>query len=233
VSGQQPISLSEAAYHRLRADILSCRLTPGQRLTEKQLAAETGFGISPVRDALTRLDQEGLVRTVPRKGYQVTPLTLKSIEDLFSTWLMIGPEVIRWGVLRADDKDLARVRAGFKALEDGQAQPGPAAALRFIDLAGETFLLLARAADNDPLTSILDRISGDIARVWMLILDADPSAMRPVPSQYRITDILDARDADMAAEIARIYIVESHERALEAIVRWPSVMYAEIVAQQP
>ena len=69
------ISLGEAAYRRLRGDIISCRLVPGQRITEKQLSADMGFGLAPVRDPLTRLDHEGLVRTLPGKGYQVAPTT--------------------------------------------------------------------------------------------------------------------------------------------------------------
>ena len=88
------VSLNETAYRRLREDIIACRLAPGQRLTEKQLAADLGFSIAPLRDALTRLDHEGLIRTVPRKGYQVTPLTPKSIDDLFTLWQIVGPELI-------------------------------------------------------------------------------------------------------------------------------------------
>lgn len=47
------LPLGEAAFRRLRSDIVACRLTPGQRLTERGLAAELGMGVSPVRDALT------------------------------------------------------------------------------------------------------------------------------------------------------------------------------------
>ena len=56
------ISLGEAAYRRLRADIMSCRIAPGERLTERQLIESTGFGASPIRAALTRLDQADAAR---------------------------------------------------------------------------------------------------------------------------------------------------------------------------
>src|SRR3954447_11474126 len=110
------ISLGEAAYRRLRGDIIACRLAPGQRLTEKQLAADTGFGLAPIRDALTRLDHEGLVRTLPRKGYQVTPLTLKSVDDLFTLWRIVGPEIVRLGVRDATADQRQRIGAAFTAL---------------------------------------------------------------------------------------------------------------------
>ncbi|HEY1454899.1 MAG TPA: GntR family transcriptional regulator, partial [Candidatus Dormibacteraeota bacterium] len=89
------------AYRRLRADIASCRLAPGQRLTERGLAARTGLGVASIRDALTRLDHDGLVRTLPRKGYQVKPLTIKAVDDLFHFWAVIGPELVRRGIMGA------------------------------------------------------------------------------------------------------------------------------------
>jgi DNA-binding GntR family transcriptional regulator len=221
--------MGEAAYRHLRAQILSCRLTPGRRLTEKQLAADTGYGISPVRDALTRLDQEGLIRTLPRKGYQVTPLTLKLVDDLFGMWLIIGPELVRLGVSRASEEQLARARAGFEAL----AQTGGASTedltVRLIDLSAEAFRILAHAADNDYLTSLYDQIAGDMTRVWVLLLEADPAAATIAAAQAQISQILDAPDAGTAAENARRYIADSRDRVLRAILRWPSVMSTELV----
>jgi acyl-coenzyme A synthetase/AMP-(fatty) acid ligase len=61
-------------------------LAPGARITEKVLAADMGLSVSPLRGALTRLDHEGLVRTLPRKGYQVAPAELESL-------LLTHPEV--------------------------------------------------------------------------------------------------------------------------------------------
>ncbi len=111
------VSLGEAAYRRVRGDIISCRLAPGQRLTEKQLATDIGLGISPVRDALTRLSHEGLVLTLPRKGYQVAPLTPKSIDDLFVVWEIVGPELVRLGIRQATEEQIAAAKAGFKGLD--------------------------------------------------------------------------------------------------------------------
>src|SRR4051812_15077038 len=84
---------SDAAYRMLRKRILTCELCPGQWFTERRSAVELGLGLSPVRGALTRLVQDGLVQSVPAKGYRVTPLTLKSVKDLFTTWALLIPEM--------------------------------------------------------------------------------------------------------------------------------------------
>ena len=87
-------SLADEAYEALRERIVDCRLAPGARVTERQLAADLGFGLTPVRQALARLDSEELVRTLPRRGYQITPLTIGSVNELFQVWRIIGPPIV-------------------------------------------------------------------------------------------------------------------------------------------
>lgn len=70
-------SQGEVAYAARRRRIIQCELEPGKRITEAQLAAETGIGKTPVREALTRLVQEGQVRSMPGHGYEITILPLR------------------------------------------------------------------------------------------------------------------------------------------------------------
>jgi len=227
---EQRISLGEAAYRQLRADIVACRLAPGQRLTEKRLAADTGFGISPLRDALTRLDHEGLIRTLPRKGYQVTPLTPKSIDDLFVLWSIVGPELVRLGLRNATDEQLALALDGFVELDRlGREASGMDTALRETEVASQTFTTLAAATGNAYLVDLFDRLAGDMSRIWALILANDPSAMLADPPGRWLRDVIAARDADQSADITRRYIGEMHQRVLDVVVRWPSVMASEVV----
>jgi DNA-binding GntR family transcriptional regulator len=94
--------LTEAVYQRLYADVMFGRLASGQRVTERALAAELGLSVAPVRAALARLDHDGFVTTLPRKGYRITPLTLKSVDDLFTLWRIIAPELVRRGIATPD-----------------------------------------------------------------------------------------------------------------------------------
>ena len=224
------ISLGEAAYRKLRGDIIACRLAPGQRLTEKQLAADTGFSLAPLRDALTRLDHEGLVRTLPHKGYQVTPLTPKSIDDLFVVWEINGPELIRLAVRRATDDQLAAAQAAFEELDRLAEEQGHSdAALRDIEVVNATFGILAEATGNAYLITLFQRLSGDMGRIRALLLTSDPSARLAEPAEHWVRHILAERDADKAADSARRYIEEIHRQVLQAVVRWPSVMTSEVV----
>ena len=221
------VSLNEAAYHCLRKEILACRLAPGQRLTEKGLAADFGFSIAPLRDALTRLDHEGLIRTVPRKGYQVAPLTPKSIDDLFVLWEIVGPELIRLGIQQATEDQIAAARSAFDEL-DRPTPDGTTSAIRDIDVVNGTFSALAEATGNSYLIALYQRLMGDMSRIRALRLTSTEPSRLENGTQHWVREVLDERDPDRAAEHARRYIREIHQTVLAALIRWPSVMTSEI-----
>jgi DNA-binding GntR family transcriptional regulator len=222
--------LAESAYRRLRDDIISCALQPGQRITERGLAKQTGLGVSPIRDALTRLDHEGLVRTMPRKGYQVTPLTLKSIHDLFAFWQIIGPEVVRRGVLAASDEQLAKVAADLNAIDgiELSGQRGPEL-LHIVELGNDMFTTMAEASGNAYLAATYARLSGEVFRVWTLISDSDLITPAELMDVTDWSEVITRRDSDRLAECARSYIQALTEHVSQTLVRWPSVMTSEVV----
>jgi GntR family transcriptional regulator, carbon starvation induced regulator len=75
-------SLTAEAYARLRAEILACRLPPGQKLVIADLCDQLGFSLGAVREALSRLSSEGLVVSEPRKGFRVAPITEAELKDI-------------------------------------------------------------------------------------------------------------------------------------------------------
>lgn len=226
------LPLGEAAFRRLRSDIVACRLAPGQRLTERGLAAELGVGVSPIRDALTRLDHDGLVRTIPRKGYQVTPLTIKSVDELFEFWALIGPEIVRCGVAAITDDQIEQALEYGRDITGLTADSGPArsVALRGVEAAGQLFDLLAEASDNRYLIAAHRRVVGEVLRVWTLVIDSElADAGRRVAALDEIRDAMVRRDAEAAAELMRQHIEQSHNRVLRTLARWPSVITSEVL----
>ena len=221
----EKISLGEAAYRRLRADIMSCRLAPGSRPTERQLAEITGFGASPIRSALTRLDHEGLVVTMPRKGYQVRPLTLRSIENLFDVWSLIGPEIFRRGIVAASAEQHAEIVRLTQSIGDARARPE-----RLNEIADRVTRILAEATANDHLVYIHDRLSADMARVWMLVLDRDPDAAVLMSSPEHFDRIAE-RDGEALVDTVRHIIASFRDRVLDIVRQSPSVIDAEIVVR--
>ncbi|WP_216896765.1 GntR family transcriptional regulator [Nocardia alni] len=232
VPSAEPRSLGDAAYQRLRSDIVSCRLEPGARLTERALAETTGFGISPIRDALTRLDQEGLVRTLPRKGYQVTPLTLKSVDDLFTLWRIVGPEIARLGVRDATAEQHRQLIDTFEELAELRHTRDDDSRPRAVQAAETAFGVLANATQNDYLISIVGRMQTDMARIWALTAQSTS----PIPDlgvDREWVSMVERRDGDAAAATVRKSLAEVHGHALRIFSRWPSVAASEITPIRP
>jgi DNA-binding GntR family transcriptional regulator len=83
-AGLEATSLVELAVRRLRSEILSGALAPGERLIEEQLRSRFGTSRAPLREALRLLGQQGLVQHLPRRGVRVTELSPRDIDELFS-----------------------------------------------------------------------------------------------------------------------------------------------------
>src|SRR6201999_1825607 len=75
-------NLTQLAHDRLRADLLACRLKPGERLIINQLCQYLDVSLGAVREALSRLSSEGLVIAEPQRGFRVAPISAEDLKDL-------------------------------------------------------------------------------------------------------------------------------------------------------
>ena len=88
------INLKTLAYNTIRTKIVTCQYAPGTFLNEEQLTTELSLSRTPVRDALGRLEQEGLLEIRPKCGILVRPLTLNDIDMIFEVRMMYEPYVL-------------------------------------------------------------------------------------------------------------------------------------------
>lgn len=95
-------SKTEEAYARLRRDILDCRLPPDEPLTIAALRTQTGLGWTPLREALARLEAEGLVTSALHRGYRVAPVRVEDLIDLQNTRLLIEGELLALSIRHGD-----------------------------------------------------------------------------------------------------------------------------------
>lgn len=85
--GKQP--LTEKAYEKIRTRIIKGEFLPGQNLLEKELSLKFKIGRTPIREALIRLESEGLIEIHPRRSIFVANITLHSVRTFFETYLLI------------------------------------------------------------------------------------------------------------------------------------------------
>ncbi|MDD0812724.1 FCD domain-containing protein [Curvibacter sp. RS43] len=98
------LPLAERAYRNLRQAIVRCEFEPGQRLRVDELSRRYDISSSPVREALSRLTEQGLVRSFDNRGFRVAPLSAEGIADLTRVRLLVESEALRESMTRGGDR---------------------------------------------------------------------------------------------------------------------------------
>ena len=110
-------TVSEQAFLSLRRDVLQGEHPPGAKLKLELLQVQYGFSSSPLREALNRLAQEGLVRADERRGFRVAPISVEDMGDITRMRLMIDVSALRDAIAAGDDAWEADLLASFHRLE--------------------------------------------------------------------------------------------------------------------
>jgi DNA-binding GntR family transcriptional regulator len=214
--------LRDAAYVRIKRDIVRCALEPGVEVTETQLARRYKLGKASVRAALMLLNQEGLVCALPRRGHLITPVTLKDVHEMFDFRVLIEPATARLAAGRLD-------RGALKELERLTHQDN-LTGLAFNHANTEFHLAIARAAGNRRIVEALSQIHDQIARLLYLKL-APPDQVRSYEEHHTIIRALAAGDEAGAERAAAAHIVNAKRDVLAAAHSSADLMGVQITGR--
>ena len=117
-------TLADRAYQDIRADIISGRLAPNQRLRLEELRERFTMGFSPIREALMQLNTERLVVQEKMKGFRVAPVSLDHLYDLTRVRKEIEPLAIKWAIENGDAEWEANVIGAFHRLSKQSKRSG-------------------------------------------------------------------------------------------------------------
>lgn len=221
-------SLGEQAYQRLRDEIVQCLLLPGAEITEAEVCARYDLGKAPVRVALTRLSQDGLVRPVPRRGYIVAPITIKDVQDMFDMRAVIEPFLCRAAVGRLSPDALRRMDVAPKSAHDPRRRG------EHLEWNQRFHLFLASGSGNEIGTDLLAVLLRRATRVTYLGLYASvvPSSSMEAGrkrSRQEHKDIIEAfarGDADQVEQLVRKHVETSRRLVLDALMHGRSLARA-------
>jgi DNA-binding GntR family transcriptional regulator len=123
-AAQSDPTASEQALAALRRDVLSASAEPGGRLKMEVLQARYGFSSSPLREALNRLVQEGLVVADERRGFRAAELSLDDLRDINHMRLLLDPQALLQATVHGDDRWESQIVAVFYRLEKVESRLG-------------------------------------------------------------------------------------------------------------
>ena len=191
---------SEQAYEQLKSDIVACVLSPGEALTEKQIEARYSIKKATIRSALARLMQEGLVRSEPRRGYVITTLTLRDVNEIFDVRSLVEPEVFRVATTGVTERGLDEIRLAARKVLKPETLRSPVAFLA----ADRAFrLAIAELSENLRLAQLLSQILDQSERALHLGFKSRDFMPLIIEQQKQLLQACEKSDVPGIVKLAR------------------------------
>lgn len=206
--GQQAVRkgrfLREQVYRKLKESILTVMLEPNKRLIEEKLAAEMGTSRTPVREAIQKLEKEGLIYKLPRGGFAVKVISDEDIEEVFGIRSVLEGYAGYLATLRATDEDLKTMEAIVNkqeiCLDNGETD-------EIIRLNTDFHDILYNCAKSKKLVAIINDLRDFIYRYRILILRYEGMATIAIQDHKEMITLMKAKNARQVEKLVRKHIV--------------------------
>ncbi len=206
------LPLRDVVFNTLRKAILKGELKPGERLMEIALAERLGVSRTPVREAMRKLELEGLVVMIPRRGAQVANITEKDLNDVLEVRIALENLSIENACTRMTEEQLSQLWEAAKVFERTMAD-GNLVKLAEADVAFHE--VIYQSSDNRRLNQVLNNLREQIYRYRVEYLKDEETRNLLVKEHEELYEAIKARDVKTAQKISFRHI----ENQREAIVR--------------
>ena len=207
----EELSFAERAYRNIRDQLVMLDIRPGAPINEDQLAQSLGFGRTPVREALKRLQYERLIAAYPRRGTFATDVNITDLAHISEVRQELEPLAAAQAARRATAAD----RETLTALVRELGSAGSSTELMRLDL--KVHRAVYAATHNPYLEDTLVRYDNLATRIWCLFLDRLADMASHVEEHEPLVEAIVAGDAGEAARLARGH-VEGFEQAIRSAI---------------
>jgi len=198
-------STADLVYERTRLEIVMGRLAPGTLIDEISLANQFRVSRTPIREALRRLEQDGLVHTLPRRGTLVRRPTLQDLVDIDQIRLLLEPAAARLAAGRVNADALAAVAAELARLEALHEDDVG----RYLDTDWALHDLVLEASGNMHLREVVNRLHDKLSAVRRG--SVHPRMRAAIAELRELIDALRTGDAARAESAMRNHLVAALE----------------------
>ncbi|NSW92228.1 MAG: GntR family transcriptional regulator [Firmicutes bacterium] len=209
-------TLREVIFTTLREAIIMGELKPGERLMEVQLAEKMGVSRTPVREAIRKLELEGLVKMVPRKGAHVAKLSVKDIMDVLEVRASLDGLATALAAERITDdelRELKHVQNQFENYVEKDNLQG------IIKKDVEFHDVIYRASKNDRLIQIVNNLREQVYRFRVIYLKDLSSTKEVIREHMEIYEAIMRKDANAAREAAKRHIRSQEIMIINAVTK--------------
>lgn len=209
------ISVRERVYEHLKSAILSGRLNPGEKLTEERLAKTLAVSRTPVREALHKLESEGLIKTRKKRGFIVSRDSREEVEELFELRSILEGYTLRLISQTISEETFRQLNEFIQNAEDGLKRKKIEDVFKWNTRFHDTLHELV--AHKTRLHRLIVNIRKYVLRHRQETLRYPDGGRRSVEGHKKIMMALRLKDPDLCERIMREHIQEAREDALQSL----------------
>ena len=202
------VSFRDQAYAALKQAIMDADIyshAKELRLDERQLSQSLGVSRTPIREAMTLLEQEGFLRTLPRRGIFIVRKTKKDIIDMIQMWAALESMSARLATQRASDQDISTLRHIFDSFQDST----PAAHLEEYSDANLAFhQAIFRLGGSPLMIETVQNLLLHVRAIRKMTIAQNDRATRSIVDHMKIIDALEKRDTEVAERLVRQHTLD-------------------------
>ncbi len=214
VSMNEYLPLRDVVFNTLRQAILRGELKPGERLMEIQLANKLGVSRTPIREAIRKLELEGLVLMIPRKGAEVAEITEKSLRDVLEVRRALEELAVGLVCEKITDEqiqDLKDAAEEFKeSLKSGDITRIAEADVKFHDV-------IYMATDNQKLIQLLNNLREQMYRYRVEYLKRSDFHQQLIHEHEEIIETIESGQKDRAVQVVCQHVDNQVEAVMDTI----------------
>jgi len=208
----RPSDLKDWAYSKIKQLILTSQVKAGEQLRIETLSGKMGISRTPIREALLKLEGEGLVRTASRVGFFVKGLTKRDLRELFELREIIEAYAAEKAAPCLSDDDILYLsglhKKAVEAVKSNQLEV-------FVDLETTFHTFIIESSDNQRLLKVLESLKDLTYRERILSVQSIENVAKSLKEHEDIVQVLDQRDGHKAGELMRLHIREVKKRLIE------------------
>ena len=197
------VSFRDQAYAALKQAIMDADIYshPHElRLDERQLSRSLGVSRTPIREAMTLLEQEGFLRTVPRRGIFIVRKTKRQIIEMIEMWAALESMAARLATLNATDEEIAQLRTMFDEFRTST----PAEHIEEYSEANIAFhQAIIRLSGSHLMGKTIENLFIHVRAIRRLTIARSDRAARSILDHMRIIEALEKRDTELAERLVR------------------------------
>lgn len=214
VTMNEYLPLRDVVFNTLRQAILRGELKPGERLMEIQLANKLGVSRTPIREAIRKLELEGLVLMIPRKGAEVADITEKSLKDVLEVRKALEELAVRLACDKITAEEIQELKDAAEAFEETLKSKDVTeiaeADVRFHDV-------IFTATDNQKLIQLLYNLREQMYRYRVEYLKKEEVHPQLLREHQEIIEHIEANNKEEATEILCRHIDNQVETVMGVI----------------